>query len=388
MATYDRVRDLPLEIDSYRLEPLEVQASHDFTRLTTVIHLEGGGHEGVGEDVTYSGEDQVALQAAGPTLQLAGSHTLDSFSQLLDRLALFPSGPGMAAFLDYRRWAYESAALDLALRQAGLSLGEAVGREPRPLTFVVSLRVERPPAADPVPLLLERYPTLRFKLDPTDEWDAALVSVLGETGAVDTVDLKGAYKGTPVDQPGNPALYEMVADGFPSAWIEDPDLNDETNPILEPHRDRITWDAPIHSVADIEALPFPPQILNFKPSRFGSVQRLFDGYDYCAENGIAIYGGGQWELGPGRGQIQYLASLFHPSTPNDVAPAAFNIHASTRRPAADEPARASRPSPTGFRWGDAAEPRPRRRPAGSSAGGRCVRRRAFPRCRGCAPAGA
>ena len=56
------------------------------------------------------------------------------------------------------------------------------------------------------------------------------------------------------------------------------------------------------------------------------MQRLFDGYDYCAEHGIAIYGGGQWELGPGRGQIQYLASLFHPSTPNDVAPAAFNIH--------------------------------------------------------------
>ena len=33
----------------------------------------------------------------------------------------------MTAFLDYRRWAYESAALDLALRQAGLPLGEAVG---------------------------------------------------------------------------------------------------------------------------------------------------------------------------------------------------------------------------------------------------------------------
>ena len=62
MATYDSVRDLPVEIDSYRLEPLEVQASHEFTRLTTVIHLEGGGHEGVGEDVTYSGEDQQALR--------------------------------------------------------------------------------------------------------------------------------------------------------------------------------------------------------------------------------------------------------------------------------------------------------------------------------------
>jgi hypothetical protein len=352
MATYDSVRDLPLEIESYRLEPLEVQASHDFTRLTTVVHLEGGGHEGVGEDVTYSGEDQVALQAEGPALPLAGSFTLDDFSALLDGLELFPSGPGMPAFRDYRRWAYESAALDLALRQAGLSLAEAVGREAQPVTFVVSLRIEQPPRPDPVPLLLERYPSLRFKLDPTGEWDEALVSTLAATGAVDTVDLKGAYKGTPVDQPGDPELYRLVAEGFPAAWIEDPDLNDGTDPVLEPHRDRITWDAPIHSVADIEDLPFPPRTLNFKPSRFGSVQRLFDAYDHCAEHGIAVYGGGQWELGPGRGQIQYLASVFHPSTPNDVAPAAFNIHRLDPPPGLPTSPLPPEPSATGFRWGE------------------------------------
>ena len=351
MATYDRVRDLPLEIQSYRLEPLEVQASHDFTRLSTVIHLEGGGHDGVGEDVTYSSEDQLALQDEGPTLPLAGSHTLDTFSQLLEHLALFPSGPGMAAFQDYRRWAYESAALDLALRQTGLTLAEAVGREAQPVTFVVSLRIEQPPRPDPVPLLLERYPSLRFKLDPTSDWDAGLVATLGATGAVDTVDLKGAYKGTPVDQPGDPELYRMVAEGFPTAWIEDPDLNDGTGPVLDPYRDRITWDAPIHSVADIEGLPFPPKTLNFKPSRFGSVQRLFDAYDYCEQRGIAMYGGGQWELGPGRGQIQYLASVFHPSTPNDVAPAAFNIHRLDPPPGLPTSPLPPEPSPTGFRWG-------------------------------------
>ncbi len=352
MATYDRVRDLPLEIESYRLEGLEVQASPEFNRLTTVIHLDGGGHEGVGEDVTYSSEEQLALRAEGATLPFAGSHTLDSFSRLLEGLALFPSEPEMAAFLDYRRWAYESAALDLALRQAGLSLAEAIGREPRPVNFVVSLRIEKPPALDPIPRLLERYPALRFKLDPTSEWDDTLVAALAETGAVDTTDLKGAYKGTPVDQPGDPELYRLVAEGFPSAWIEDPDLNDETDPVLAPHRDRITWDAPIHSVADITGLPFAPKTLNFKPSRFGSVQRLFDGYDYCAEHGIAVYGGGQWELGPGRGQIQHLASLFHPTTPNDVAPAAFNIHRNDPPPGLPTSPLEPQPSATGFRWGD------------------------------------
>ena len=30
------------------------------------------------------------------------------------------------------------------------------------------------------------------------------------------------------------------------------------------------------------------------------------------------------ELGPGRAQIQLLASLFHPLAPNDVAPTGYN----------------------------------------------------------------
>ncbi|MGH3059475.1 MAG: hypothetical protein ACRDPP_14730, partial [Gaiellaceae bacterium] len=307
----------------------------------------------VGEDVTYSSEDHDALQAEGPTLPLAGSHTLDSYSQLLERLALFPSGPGMDAFLDYRRWAYESAALDLALRQAGVPLAEAVRRDPQPVTFVVSLRIEKPPSIEPVGRLRERYPTLRFKLDPTSDWTEGLVAELAALGAVDTLDLKGAYKGTPVDQSGDPALYRLVAEAFPSAWIEDPDLNDDTEPVLEPYRDRITWDAPIHSAADIDGLPFAPRTINFKPSRFGSVQRLFEGYDYCAEQGIAVYGGGQWELGPGRGQIQYLASLFHPDTPNDVAPAAFNIHRNDPPDGLPTSPLAPQPSEIGFRWGPA-----------------------------------
>jgi hypothetical protein len=95
--------------------------------------------------------------------------------------------------------------------------------------------------------------------------------------------------------------------------------------VLEPHRDRVTWDAIIHSVDDIASLRWPPRTVNVKPSRFGTVGRLFAAYEYCEERGIGAYGGGQWELGPGRGQIQLLASLFHPNTPNDVAPRDYNL---------------------------------------------------------------
>ncbi len=173
--------------------------------------------------------------------------------------------------------------------------------------------------------------------------------MLAATGAVDSVDFKGAYKGTIVDQDADPVLYQRVVDAFPDAWIEDPKLEPEVEPILAPHHDRITWDAPIHSVEDIEALPFPPKMVNLKPSRFGPVSALFAGYDYCRQQGIRAYGGGQFELGPGRGQIQYLASLFHPDAPNDVAPVGYNqpdpepgLPPSPLQPLAD---------PVGFRWG-------------------------------------
>ena len=323
-GTYALIAELPLEIESFALERLELTVSPEFTRVTTVIRLRGAGQEGVGEDVTYSAINQDSFQRIGPSLPFAGSHTLAGFSELLDTLELFPGGFDMPAFLDYRRWGLESAALDLALRQAGISLAAALGREARPVRYVASLRLGEPPSTETLRRWLGLYPELRFKLDPTSGWTDELVADLAAREKVDIVDLKGAYKGTPVDQPPDPELYARVAAGFPEAWIEDPALTPETSRLLQPYRDRVTWDAPIHSVDDVLALPFPPRMLNVKPSRFGPIRRLFDFYDWSEANGVRNYGGGQFELGPARGQIQYLASLFHPDAPNDVAPAGFN----------------------------------------------------------------
>ncbi len=324
MSTFERVADLPLTVESYELEQLEQAVSSDFVRTTTQVLLRAGGSEGAGEDVTYDGAAHDRLREAGP-LPLEGDWTIRSFSEHLDELDLWPEPPGMAAFRDYRRWAFESAALDLALRQAGRSLADALGLAPRPIRFVVSLRLGEPSSTEPIRKLLAEYPGTRFKLDPVPDWTPELVSELAELGPVDVVDLKGQYKGTVVDNPPDAELYRLVAEGFPEAWIEDPALADETDEVLRPHRERITWDAPIHSVGDIEALPFPPKTINVKPSRFGSVERLFETYDYCAGRGIGMYGGGQFELGVGRGQIQYLASLFHADSSNDLAPGGYNL---------------------------------------------------------------
>ena len=355
MSSFEQIADLPLEIDSYELEGHEFQITPEMERLTTVVRLKGGGHEGVGEDVVYDALDHVALRDAGPVHDLAGTHTIASFSELLDGLDLFPSPPEREVSVNYRRWAFESAALDLALRQAGTTLHEHLGREARPVTFVVSMRLTPPGSEEvstiePVRQRLEVYPTLRFKLDPTNDWTDDLIAQLVETGAVDSLDLKGQYKGTPVDVDTDPELYRKLIEAFPQAWLEDPDINDETRPILEPVADRVTWDAPIHSVADIEGREWLPKMVNIKPSRFGPLRELFAAYDYCAERNIGAYGGGQWELGPGRGQIQYLASVFHPDTPNDVAPAAYNT-------AGTEPGHPvspldPQPSEIGFRWAE------------------------------------
>ena len=356
MSSYEQIAGLPLRIDSYELEGLEHEAP-GFTRLTTVIHLKGDGEEGGGEDVVYDALDHVAFRDAGPTLELAGEHTIDSFSKLLEGFELFPSPPEREVSVNYRRWAFESAALDLALRQAGTSLHEHLGREPKPVNFVVSMRLAPIPAEgeEPEPSTIEPvrerlgiYPSLRFKLDPTNDWNDELITQLVETGAVDSLDLKGQYKGTPVDVDTDPELYRRLIDSFPDAWLEDPDVNDETKPLLDPVADRVTWDAPIHSVEDIESQPWQPKMVNIKPSRFGPLSELFAAYDHCDSSGIGAYGGGQWELGPGRGHIQYLASIFHPDTPNDTAPSGYNTHGT--EPGLPESPLEPQLEPIGFRW--------------------------------------
>jgi hypothetical protein len=325
VSLYEKVRDLPLAVEAYALEPLELQARADFLRKTTVVRLRGLGEEGIGEDVTYDAREHERLQARGADLPLAGDWTLHAFSEHLVSQPLFDQDPEQHRYVDYRRWAFESAALDLALRQHALSLGHTVDREPQPVEFVVSMGLGSPPSTARVHAWLALYPRLRFKLDASPAWTDELVAELEATGAVDSIDLKGQYSGTVVDTPPDAALYRRVAEGLPGTWLEDPALTEETLPVLEPHHDRVTWDAVIHSVDDIEALPWPPRTVNVKPSRFGSVERLFAAYDYCESRDIGAYGGGQWELGPGRGQIQLLAALFHPRTPNDVAPRDFNL---------------------------------------------------------------
>jgi L-alanine-DL-glutamate epimerase-like enolase superfamily enzyme len=350
---FEKLAGLPLSVESYELEERDREFG-DFTRPSTIIHLRGNGEEGIGEDVVYDVLDHIAHRDAGAVQDFSGAETLGDFCELAGELDLFPGAPPERDFSrHYRRWAFESAALDLALRQQGVPLHDALGIEMKPVTFVCSTRLGSfeegsRSSTEPISKRLAKYPDLRFKLDPENDWDAELIAEIAELAPVDILDLKGHYRGTPVDVEIDAELYRAVAEAFPGAYLEDPWFDDETRPVLEPIYDRCTWDAPLHSLADIEALERKPKAINSKPSRFGSLEEVLSVYEHCEREGIAVYGGGQGELGVGREQIQYLASLFHPDTPNDIAPSGYNDPAVPdglpQSPLAPDPA------PSGFRW--------------------------------------
>ena len=327
MSLYDAVRDLPLVVDGYALDGLEVQARPDFLRKTTVVRLQGGGEEGIGEDVTYHGEEHDAQLERGPVLPLAGAldaaHVLASISprcrcsttsRRSTRTSTTAAGPSRAPRSTSR-----------CARRAARSARRS-GASARPVSFVVSMGLGEPPSSERVHAWLDLYPDAPLQARREPAVDGRLRRRARRDRLPSTRSTSRASTAAPSStrRPTRRSTAR-VADGLPDAWLEDPALTPETEAVLAEHRDRVTWDAIIHSVADIEALPWPPRTVNVKPSRFGSVERLFAAYDYCAARGIGAYGGGQWELGPGRGQIQLLAALFHPDTPNDVAPRDFNL---------------------------------------------------------------
>ena len=113
-----RLASLPLEIEGYTLEKLQ-----GGERITTLLRLRGDGQEGVGEEIgARSPEDHDAFVAETPP-PLAGTWTLESFRQHLATLEQWEEPPEWGDMpRRWRNWADESAALDLALRQAGLPL--------------------------------------------------------------------------------------------------------------------------------------------------------------------------------------------------------------------------------------------------------------------------
>ncbi len=343
------VKDLPIAIESVSYDvlrprgPVTVPAgTDDFS--TTLVRLEGRGEHGLGEQVGMP-EAQTGLRALD--LALTGEWgTLAGFLAHLDTIEMWPTPPEWELERNWRRWTFESAALDLALRQAATSLPEVLGRTPRPLTFVTSFGLGDPPDIDKVPQRRAMHPTVGFKLDVSPSWTQEIMDRVAAVEGVATIDFKGQYGIDVEDEAALLAMYERTLATFREAVFEDPHDHPAVLEMLAPIADRVSYDAPIVSVASIDAVAIPVGIVNVKPCRVGSLRELSDLYAHCASAGIRMYNGGMGELGVGRGQAQLLASLFHPDAPNDIAPSDYNLD----DPPADLPSSPLDPDPDrGFR---------------------------------------
>src|SRR5436190_17197417 len=112
-SLWPRLAELPLVVEGCEFDRLHAVVGYDVERITTHVRLVGGGADGLGEDVSVLREDGTALHEMRPSLPLAGEWTLASFSDQLDTLELWSEPPEWDGALRFRRWAFESAALDL-----------------------------------------------------------------------------------------------------------------------------------------------------------------------------------------------------------------------------------------------------------------------------------
>lgn len=351
--------ELSVDVAGVDVRELGLEVASGWRRRTSVVGLRGpDGAVGEGEDVTYAGADHDGLQGGAVELgALRGPWRLGALWDEIAAHTWFERRPAEDKAVKYRRCALETAALELALGQAGTTLEEAAARQglgvPEGLAFCVSLSLDGSDFSR-IDAVLARDPGARFKIDFAEGWDArtlerlvAYEEQLGQDAAAGArvrprfgvVDFKGFYRGEFSGPRPDAGMYGAVAAALPHAWLEDPWLGGEDwegadaldvhgggacARALEAHAGRVTFDAPFASAAWLDALPWTPRCLNVKPSRLGGVRETLEVLARAAELGIELYVGGQFELGPGRTWLQRLARLACAEGPNDCAPTVFN----------------------------------------------------------------
>lgn len=318
------VKDLPITIESVSFEPLVPPGPVEREdHATTQALLRGRGEEGMGEQVGMPA-DQESLRASDHPLT-GEWPALADFLAHLDTIDMWPEPPEWELARNWRRWTFESAALDLALRQADTNLPEVLGRAVQPVTFVNSFGLGDPPDIDKVAARRAQHPTVGFKLDVAPSWTQEIMDRVAGVDGVAVIDFKGQYGLEVEDEAALLAMYERAVATFTDVLFEDPHDHPAVLELLAPIADRVSYDAPITTVESIGETAIPVRTVNVKPCRVGRLDELSRLYAHCEAAGVAMYNGGMGELGVGRGQAQLLAALFHPDAPNDIAPSDYNL---------------------------------------------------------------
>jgi hypothetical protein len=248
-------------------------------RPSTLVALSGDGHTGFGEHVGFSdGEQQAFVHGVEGMLARAAG----------------PVGAIVPSEIElYARAALEGALIDLAMRQAEVSLRDLCGVDEAPLRWVRSFGARPDAAAHGRALGGE----LKVDVDPrwTDEQIAALA---GEAVAI--LDFK---------EEGTAALCGRLASALPRALLEDPPAGAAPA--------RVARDRPLRTATDVVAAVARGEWVNVKAPRLGGFLAALEA---LALGRPRAYFGGMFEVGPGREQARQLAALFCADAPNDLAP--------------------------------------------------------------------
>lgn len=304
VSSFARIADLEVRIEEAGCRALDLAAAAGACPRSVEVVLHGGGESGSGEAPAPDRNGGAAAAFARATEAVVGRWRIHEFSSRLSRLGLGGR----------QRWAFESGALVLALRQAGTSLAEILDRPLRPIRYLLADGLGCPPDLALLASWRRRDRALGFALVADESWGDEVLSALATLGRIEVVDFR-SFQREPLPAP---ELLRRVSAALPHAIFEDAALTEETRALLLERPGALSWDAAIYSTIEIEALA--PQAICVKPGRFGCWRRLLDAYDLCLVRGILCYAGGDGESGPGRRQLQYLASLFHADAPNDAAP--------------------------------------------------------------------
>jgi L-alanine-DL-glutamate epimerase-like enolase superfamily enzyme len=275
-----RLATLPVRVSQLRCTSGRVAlADYPGGRPCTLVALSGEGHTGFGENVAFSDGEQQAF--------------VHGVEGMLERSA-GPVGavlrPGLKS---HDRAALEGALIDLAMRQAGLSLRDLCGVEQAPLRWVHSFSAREDAAA------YGRALGGELKVDVHPRWtDEAIAALAREAVAI--LDFKGE---------GSGESCARLSAALPSAIFEDP-------PAGCGHA-RVAHDRSLLSVRDVAVAVASGASVNLKAPRMGGVLAVLDALGLARGQ---AYFGGMFEAGPGREQARALAAIFCGDAPNDLAP--------------------------------------------------------------------
>ena len=348
LATFDAVADLPLEVESFALERLEqavsprVHASHH--RRAPARRRRGGRRRGrhVRAPEDHPGRGRAPARRGRTCSTRSRSWSVGSSCSRTSRRC--------GAYYDYRRWAFESAALDLALRQAGRSLADAVERKAGPVgsscRWASAIR--------------RAWARVRGWLEPIQACsssstrgarDENLVAELAELGCVESSTSRVSTAARSVDQPPDPRLYRLLVEGFPEAFIEDPALTAETRDPGAASRPRhLGRDHPLGRGHRGAALPAPDdqhQAVAVRERCGGCSTRTTTARS--RESGRTAAASSSSALGAARSSTSPRSSI--PTRPTTSRPRDFNLP----QPRPGLPTSPLEPAlePTGFRWAEA-----------------------------------